>query len=1263
MKNSLILLALTLAQISCVAQWKSASPLTSELQDIQFIDQYNGFAVAQSGSIGNCQHTQNFFKTIDGGKNWIRMRTGSTYQPRALHFIDNKTGWLASSSSEILKTLDGGMTWTQQNFGVGSGYNDIWFNGQTGFVIGNNGLLRRSTNGGNSWQTIASGSASSLRKIHFSSPLVGVISVSGGNVLYTANGGNSWNNVNFGASAVNGFSFVTEQIGYAVGYINGEGALFKTTNGGSSWSTQVIGAITPLSTFFLDENYGFVVSDGEGIYKTTDGGQSWTVSTTLNGNLDSWREVFFTNHQEGYICGSYGRVMKTSDGGESWISQNAGFRTQVNSVDAIHRDTAYFGDNYGNLYKTVNAGVNIKQLLSTQEDAVQKIIAHSEQDIVAAYSKKVLLSNDGGESWEETFSNDSYSLSDMHFPSPEVGYISAFDSVFLKTIDGGASWTTMHTGFDDYYRTVWFTDEQTGYLASDDYVYKTTDGGETWSDYWLNTFPLSITGYIRDMVFSSDNVGYLINSQKVLWTRNAGLTWEERTQHGGNTINELYMVNDSLGFFTRNSSQGMTIDSCLNMSSESTACLANNWSMHGIDMTDDGDFGYSVGGLGGLMHLREQREILPPWLSLDAYCSGGDMFVGYISKGLYFGESIHQVELSDASGDFSSPTVIGSIDMDGSTVYQSSVVYCQIPSGLSGTGFRVRVVNTASGIISVDNGFDISISSSITPSLSIAGTTPSGICPGDPVEIIATHSGGGLNPALIWRVNDEIVQEGSSFYNSGDLEEGDIITLEMNSSLLCASSTMVLSNEYQVTTSPAIEIGLADAINACENTDLELTANDQYSYQWQPEIGLSASDVSNPTLNIDVETLFHITATDENGCTITDSLLVSIAPIPEILSTDTTICVGNTLQLNATAGGTYSWSPSNLLDAGDIANPTATIEENTTFILEMNSVDGCFKRDSVQVNLDMPIQILTPDSSICFGESISLDAQSAESYSWSPALILSQTDVSNPTASPDSTVLVFLDAFSNLGCAYRDSILLTVFNPVDVSFINDSILCPGNCIELNPEFSAEVMNYEWSPATGLSSTTEVNPTACPEEGTVYTLNFEDENQCSNQSSFSLLIYDEVSSIEILFNDSLYTTFTGESYQWYLNGEIIDGATEPVYTPLENGNYSLSVTDDNGCEGLSAEIEVILVGLEELAQPLVSVFPNPVITQSFNIQLSTSQAVSIRADIFDLNGRLVHSESFINKGLNELQLPFTSKGVYILKLQVGQNSSSYKLVVN
>lgn len=77
------------------------------------------------------------------------------------------------------------------------------------------------------------------------------------------------------------------------------------------------------------------------------------------------------------------------------------------------------------------------------------------------------------------------------------------------------------------------------------------------------------------------------------------------------------------------------------------------------------------------------------------------------------------------------------------------------------------------------------------------------------------------------------------------------------------------------------------------------------------------------------------------------------------------------------------------------------------------------------------------------------------------------------------------------------------------------------------------------------------------------------------------------------NGTTLSSTAGTTYQWYLNGVAISGATSDTYTPTQSGNYQVIIRDANGCASdLSNTIEYIHSGIDEVSLNEVKFFPNP-----------------------------------------------------------------------
>jgi photosystem II stability/assembly factor-like uncharacterized protein len=903
----IFLLSFALLPVFSMAQWKTTTPYGVTINDIQFTDRYTGYAVFQAQGTGSCMTTLSMYKTIDEGKSWIKMNTGTTNAINAVYFVNSMTGWFAGTSSEIRKTTDGGVTWNQVSTGVGSGMNDIWFKDlNNGFVIGNNGLLRKSVNGGTTWQTIASGVTTTLRKIFFYDNNLGFIICGNGQILRTTNGGSNWSIVTTGAVVLNDIFFTTSQMGYAVGAYS----LYTTQNGGQSWTLSSLTSAAPLlRMFFPSHEVGYIVSDGEGILRTTDAGATWTHTTTPNGQSDSWRGICFTDDYTGYICGSLGRIDKTTDGGKHWVNMISGFGAELTSVTVPHKDTAFIGSKYGKIYKTDNGGISFFQQSSPILSTILKVyFLNPAVGFACSDSGRILRTSDGGNHWKIIPTNSHRTITDVSFISFQEGFAAASGGIVFKTNNNGETWDSIQTGFNEDYRGIWFTNIDTGYVISNQKIVHTYDGGLTWTSYTS-----LYANYLKDIVFTNPSLGYCAGGfGKFLYTVDAGLNWDTCNAGNGNAeINEMWALNDSTIYFARYGSQSMTVDSCKHLSSLSTACLANNWSMNSIAMTPDATWGYSVGGLTGVVHQVEIPEIIKTFTSVNAYCAGSPIFIGFFARGFYGTGNIFTAELSDAGGSFASPLVIGTYTTQ-HMIYQSGIITATIPAGLAPGNYRVRVNASNPAIIGPDNGYDIVIAATPVPSITLHADV-AGACSGQEITFDALPTAGGLNPVFTWLLNGDTLAYTDSHYVTDSLENGDTLQVFLQSDLACASPLTASSNLYiaSISNPPVFSLGYDTAV--CANTAIQLNGPAGYTYLWTPSTGLSNPTIANPVALITGNISYRLRIADANNCSNSDTLFIMAFPIPAV-----PVISLNGNKLTAPPAAAWQW----YLDSIDIPGAT-----------------------------------------------------------------------------------------------------------------------------------------------------------------------------------------------------------------------------------------------------------------------------------------------------------------------------------------------------
>ncbi|MEO6539911.1 MAG: gliding motility-associated C-terminal domain-containing protein [Ferruginibacter sp.] len=126
------------------------------------------------------------------------------------------------------------------------------------------------------------------------------------------------------------------------------------------------------------------------------------------------------------------------------------------------------------------------------------------------------------------------------------------------------------------------------------------------------------------------------------------------------------------------------------------------------------------------------------------------------------------------------------------------------------------------------------------------------------------------------------------------------------------------------------------------------------NYAWSPPDSLNTPNAANTIARMDTTRKFTLTVTDNYGCnfSVTDSMTVFMQPLLVVFAgNDTTAILGRPHQLQATGGVDYVWSPTGPLDNPFIANPLATLYNDTYFHVLVTDAIGCTDDDDVFIKV------------------------------------------------------------------------------------------------------------------------------------------------------------------------------------------------------------------------------------------------------------------------------------------------------------------------
>jgi len=179
-----------------------------------------------------------------------------------------------------------------------------------------------------------------------------------GNIFITSDGGNEWIEINSGTNyGLRSVFFIDENKGWAVGY---QGTILNTVNGGLTWFNQISGTDRDLfSVFFVNENEGRIVGESGFMLTTTDGGINWLEQTKRTPY--QLYSTYFISEDVGWATGTAGIILKTTNGGISFVEEE--------EIDEIPTDYN-LSHNYPNPF---NPSTKIKYSVSLRSNVVVKV--------------------------------------------------------------------------------------------------------------------------------------------------------------------------------------------------------------------------------------------------------------------------------------------------------------------------------------------------------------------------------------------------------------------------------------------------------------------------------------------------------------------------------------------------------------------------------------------------------------------------------------------------------------------------------------------------------------------------------------------------------------------------------------------------------------------------------------------------------------------------------------------------------------------------
>jgi photosystem II stability/assembly factor-like uncharacterized protein len=235
--------------------------IVEDIHDICFFNSQNGRML-----LGN-----NFMKTADGGSTW-NLISEIPGNPKAMHFLNPDTGFVACDLGLAFSTFNGGILWNSLGTGVTDRLETVNFkNIDDGFWGGRNVTSLRTINQGLTFTTGVIPANGDIKDIQFVNSDTGYSCGDNGEVLFTDNGGNTWSAQQTPSTepGMNALHFTDPMHGWCSGEA---GTVFHTSDGGNTWLVDLTSTQSEMNDIHLfDNGHGFAVGDNGTVLRLGNG--------------------------------------------------------------------------------------------------------------------------------------------------------------------------------------------------------------------------------------------------------------------------------------------------------------------------------------------------------------------------------------------------------------------------------------------------------------------------------------------------------------------------------------------------------------------------------------------------------------------------------------------------------------------------------------------------------------------------------------------------------------------------------------------------------------------------------------------------------------------------------------------------------------------------------------------------------------------------------------------------------------------------------
>jgi hypothetical protein len=443
-----------------------------------------------------------------------------------------------------------------------------------------------------------------------------------------------------------------------------------------------------------------------------------------------------------------------------------------------------------------------------------------------------------------------------------------------------------------------------------------------------------------------------------------------------------------------------------------------------------------------------------------------------------------------------------------------------------------------------------------------------------------------------------------------------------------------------VNTLPTVDAGVDQTV--CEGDAVTLSGT-VAGGTWNGPVVIADGVAFTPPAGVHT---FTYSVTNAASCTNTDDVVVTVNALPVVnAGVDQTVCEGDAVLLSGTvAGGT--WNGPVVIADGVAFTPPAGVH---TFTYSVTNVAGCTSTDDVVVTVNtLPTADAGADQTICEGEAVTLSGNPTAGTWTGPVTIADGVAFTPPVG-----IHTFTYSVTNVaGCTDTDDVIVTV-NAAPVADAGaDLAVCDGEEVTFNGTGGT---SPTW---TGPVAVTNGTPVVLPVGVHVFNLTITGSNGCTDTDAIQVTVNALPTAVATDNLDATISASAGATYQWIdcATNLPIAGATAQTYTVTANGSYAV-IVNNGTCEDTSDCVVIDYIGINEVSQDMISVYPNP--TRDFVTVNMTAANASI--EVVDAQGKILQTSIVENGGT--LSLASYETGMYIFRITTENGTSIHRISKN